>query len=148
MTSRPRRHELVAEHPTVNPNRSNRLLRSCISTLKWPLVGVVFPRLLQLAFTICQPLVLNQFLAFLEHPEESINHGYGLIGAYGLVYLGIALSGAFFSHQATRTVTMLRGILVSAVFARSTDLSTTAIDNSAAVTLMSTDVSLMTFYPR
>lgn len=111
-------------------------------------MGVVFPRLLQLAFTICQPLVLNQFLAFLEHPEESINHGYGLIGAYGLVYLGIALSGAFFSHQATRTVTMLRGILVSAIFARSTDLSTTAIDNSAAVTLMSTDVSLMAFYPR
>ncbi|KAK7710055.1 hypothetical protein SLS63_013063 [Diaporthe eres] len=124
----------------VKPSSSNRLLRSCISTLKWPLVGVVFPRLLQLAFTICQPLVLNRFLAFLERPEESINHGYGLIGAYGLVYLGIAVSGAFYSHQATRTVTMLRGILVSAIFARSTGLSTTAIDNSAAVTLMSTDV--------
>lgn len=106
-------------------------------------MGVVFPRLLQLAFTICQPLVLNQFLAFLENSEESINRGYGLIGAYALVYLGIALSGAFFSHQATRTVTMLRGILVSAIFARSTDLSTTAVDNSAAVTLMSTDVSIM-----
>jgi ATP-binding cassette, subfamily C (CFTR/MRP), member 1 len=86
--------------------------------------------------------VLNRFLAFLEEPQESINHGYGLIGAYGLVYLGIALSGAFYSHQATRTVTMLRGILVSAVFARSTRFSTTDVDNAAAVTLMSTDVSM------
>lgn len=103
---------------------------------------MVFPRLLQLGFTICQPLVLNRFLAFLEDRGESVNRGYGLIGAYGLVYLGIALSGAFYSHQATRAVTMLRGILVSAIFARSTDLSTTAIDNAAAVTLMSTDVSL------
>lgn len=137
--------EIVTEKHTVKPSSSNRLLRSCISTLKWPLVGVVFPRLLQLASTICQPLVLNRFLAFLERPEESINHGYGLIGAYGLVYLGIALSGAFYSHQATRTVTMLRGILVSAIFAGSTDLSTTAIDNAAAVTLMSTDVSLAAF---
>lgn len=121
-------------------------MRSCVSTLKWPLLGVVFPRLLQLAFIICQPLVLNRFLEFLEQQDESINHGYGLIGAYGLVYLGIALSGAFYSHQATRTVTMLRGILVSAIFSRSIDLSTTAIDNGAAVTLMSTDVSPATFH--
>lgn len=121
-------------------------MRSCVSTLKWPLLGVVFPRLLQLAFIICQPLVLNRFLEFLEQPDESIDHGYGLIGAYGLVYLGIALSGAFYSHQATRTVTMLRGILVSAIFSRSIDLSTTAIDNGAAVTLMSTDVSPATFH--
>lgn len=101
---------------------------------------MVFPRLLQLAFTICQPLVLNRFLAFLERPEEDTNRGYGLIGAYGLVYLGIALSGAFYSHQAARAATMLRGILVSAVFARSTGLSAADVDNAAAVTLMSTDV--------
>ena len=126
----------VAEYPTVKPSSSNRLLRSCTSTLKWPLVGVVLPRLLQLALTICQPLVLNRFLAFLEDRGESIDHGYGLIGACGLVCLGIALSGAFYSHQATRTVTMLRGILVSAIFARSTDLSTTAVDNAAAGALV------------
>ncbi|KKY33136.1 putative abc multidrug transporter [Diaporthe ampelina] len=119
----------------VKPSSSNRLLRSCTSTLKWPLVGVVLPRLLQLALTICQPLVLNRFLAFLED-RESIDHGYGLIGACGLVYLGIALSGAFYSHQATRTVTMLGGILVSAIFARPTDLGTTAVDNAAAGALV------------
>lgn len=141
MTSCPRRRRNRTKHPAVKPSRNNRLLRSCISTLKWPLAGVVLPRLLQLAFTICQPLVLNRFLTFLEQPEESINRGYGLIGAYGLVYLGIALSGALYSHQAMRAVTMLRGILVSAIFARSTELSTTSIDNAAAVTLMSTDVS-------
>lgn len=132
----------ITERPTVKPNSSNRLLRSCLSALRWPLAGVVFPRLLQLAFTICQPLVLNRFLAFLERPEEDTNRGYGLIGAYGLVYLGIALSGAFYSHQAARAATMLRGILVSAVFARSTGLSATDVDNAAAVTLMSTDVGL------
>ena len=35
---------------------------------------------------------------------------------------------------------MLRGILVSAVYAKTTEISITALDNSAAVTLMSTDV--------
>jgi len=35
---------------------------------------------------------------------------------------------------------MLRGTLVSAIFSKSTEISITALDNSAAVTLMSTDV--------
>lgn len=35
---------------------------------------------------------------------------------------------------------MLRGVLVSAIYAKTTEISITAIDNSTAVTLMSTDV--------
>lgn len=35
---------------------------------------------------------------------------------------------------------MLRGSLVTAVFRKTTEISITALDNSAAVTLMSTDV--------
>ncbi|KAI8627665.1 multidrug resistance-like protein [Xylariaceae sp. FL1651] len=125
---------------TVNTSSKYRLILSCLKALKWPLVGTVVPRLLLLAFTISQPLVLRRFLTFLQDPGENVSIGYGLIGAYGLVYIGIALSSAFYQHQNSRTLTMLRGILVSAVFSRSTDLSTTDIDNSAAVTLMSTDV--------
>lgn len=102
---------------------------------------MVVPRLLLLAFTICQPLVLSRFLDFLGDSSQSANVGHGLVGAYGLVYLGIALSSSFYYQKSYRTVTMLRGILISAVFSRSTDLSITDIDNSAAVTLMSTDVS-------
>jgi len=100
---------------------------------------VVLPRLCLLAFTICQPLVLNRFLSFLASPSESPDTGYGLIGAYGLVYLGIAISTSFYYHRAFRAVTMLRGMLMSAVFAKSTEIIISS-DNSAAVTLMSTDV--------
>lgn len=35
---------------------------------------------------------------------------------------------------------MLRGVLVTAIFNKTTEISITALDNSAAVTLMSTDV--------
>jgi hypothetical protein len=35
---------------------------------------------------------------------------------------------------------MLRGTLVGAIYAKTTEVSITALDNSAAVTLMSTDV--------
>ncbi|OIW30336.1 multidrug resistance-like protein [Coniochaeta ligniaria NRRL 30616] len=124
----------------VTPGRKHRLILACLKALKWPLLYAVFPRVLLLVFTICQPLVLGRFLVFLQDPSESVSVGYGLIGAYGVVYLGIALSTAFYSHQNTRGLAMLRGTLISAIFSRSTGLSTDDVDDSAAVTLMSTDV--------
>jgi ATP-binding cassette, subfamily C (CFTR/MRP), member 1 len=94
-----------------------------------------------LAFTMCQPLILARFLNFLDDGSQDIRIGYALIGAYGLVYLGIALSSSFFHHRAYRVVVMLRGILTSAIFARTTKLGASST-NSDSVTLMSSNVSL------
>jgi ATP-binding cassette, subfamily C (CFTR/MRP), member 1 len=46
----------------------------------------------------------------------------------------------FYSHRNYRFITMLRGSLVAAIYRKTTEISLTALDNSAAVTLMSTDV--------
>ncbi|KXH47176.1 hypothetical protein CSIM01_06458 [Colletotrichum simmondsii] len=117
-----------------------RLIRACIVTLKWQLLAVVLPRLFLLGFTICQPLILNRFLEFLQNPSETANYGYGLVGAYGLVYLGISISSSFYWHAAFRCLTMLRGVLVAAIYTKTTELRVAPGDDSAAVTLMSTDV--------
>ncbi|KXH40319.1 hypothetical protein CNYM01_09093 [Colletotrichum nymphaeae SA-01] len=117
-----------------------RLIRTCIVTLKWQLLAVVLPRLFLLGFTICQPLILNRFLEFLQNPSETANHGYGLVGAYGLVYLGISISSSFYWHAAFRCLTMLRGVLVAAIYTKTAELCVAPGDDSAAVTLMSTDV--------
>ncbi|KAL0933172.1 ABC multidrug transporter [Colletotrichum truncatum] len=122
---------------------SYRLIWACIRTLKWQLLAVILPRLCLLGFTICQPLVLNRFLDFLQNSYETVNYGYGLIGAYGLVYLGISVASSFYWHKAFRTVTMLRGILVAAIYSKTTELSVAPGDDSAAVTLMSTDVEVI-----
>lgn len=121
----------------------HRLILCCISTLRSALISVIVPRLALLAFTICQPLVLTRFLGFLNDETQPVNIGYGLVGAYGLVYLGIAATQALYWHQNGRCVTMLRGVLVSAVFARVTDVSVVAADDSAALTLMSSDVDVI-----
>jgi ATP-binding cassette subfamily C (CFTR/MRP) protein 1 len=54
----------------------------------------VFPRLVLIVFTMCQPLLLNRFVNYLSEPNgpENTNIGYGLIAAYGFVYLGLAVS--------------------------------------------------------
>ncbi|CAG7561621.1 unnamed protein product [Fusarium equiseti] len=125
------------------PAGKHRLILCCISTIRWPIVAVIVPRLALLAFTICQPLILNRLLVFLNDTSQPINIGYGLIGAYGLVYIGIALSQALYWHRNARSVTLLRGVLVSAVFSKATGISTAATDDSAAVTLMSSDVDVI-----
>ncbi|WZH41295.1 P-loop containing nucleoside triphosphate hydrolase protein [Fusarium acuminatum] len=130
-------------HNQKVPASKQRLIVCCITTLRWSFIAVVIPRLALLAFTICQPLILNRLLVFLDDASQSIQIGYGLIAAYGLVYSGIALSQALYWHRNARSVTLLRGVLVSAVFSKATELSITATDDSAAVTLMSSDVDVI-----
>lgn len=102
----------------------------------------MLPRLVQLGFTICQPLALTRFLSFLENQNDSNNVGYGLTAAYGIIYFGIALSQALYWHYNARSVSMLRSVLVTSVFSKMTTLYTTETEKAAAVTLMSSDVSL------
>ncbi|KAM0563460.1 hypothetical protein ACHAPJ_001181 [Fusarium lateritium] len=130
-------------HDQKVPARKHRLISCCFTTLRWSIIAVILPRLALLAFTICQPLILNRLLLFLDDASQSINIGYGLIAAYGLVYSGIAISQALYWHRNARSVTLLRGVLVSAVFSKATELSTTVTDDSAAVTLMSSDVDVI-----
>jgi hypothetical protein len=64
----------------------------------WDFIAPVPPRLAMIAFIFCQPLLLNTFLSYLQDPLKSDNYGYGLIGAYGFVYFGIAV-GFPYTHM-------------------------------------------------
>lgn len=111
----------------------------------WQTFFPVLPRLALVAFTFCQPLLINRFLEYLQSPDESANIGYGLIGAYGVVYFGLAISTGFYWHGVYRWLALVRGALVSAIYKKTTEISITALDNSAAVTLMSTDIERIMF---
>lgn len=43
-------------------------------------------------FTFAQPFLVTTTIRFVEKKNPDINHGKGLIGAWALVYLGIAVS--------------------------------------------------------
>ena len=65
-------------------------------TLKVPILLPVIPRLAMLGFTLCQPFLTERLLNYLSQPELNPNVGYGFIGATFLIYLGIAISTAFY----------------------------------------------------
>lgn len=68
--------------------------RVMLPSLLWPIAA----KMAVVTFTLCQPVALNRLLLFLQG-SENINVGYGLLGAYALIYVGIAVST---EHSQTR----------------------------------------------
>ncbi|KAH6707481.1 ABC transporter-like protein [Leptodontidium sp. MPI-SDFR-AT-0119] len=111
-------------------------------TMLKPLAASVPPRLALTFFRFMQPLLIRRIIELVGEPdsESADNHGWGLTAAVGLVYIGLALTAGAYQHKANRMATMVRGSLVNAVYAQTLDLSVMSLNESAAVTLMSSDV--------
>jgi high-affinity nickel permease len=60
--------------------------------LKWPTLSGVIPRLGLIGLTFAQPFMLYKTIQYAEDPVESYSIGYGLLGAYVIVYMGSAVS--------------------------------------------------------
>lgn len=113
-----------------------------LRTMLAPLAASILPRLALTFFRFMQPLLINRITKFVSEPdsESASNRGWGLTAAFGLVYIGLAVTAGAYQHKANRMTTMVRGSLVNAVYGQTLDLSITALNESAAVTLMSSDV--------
>jgi hypothetical protein len=61
---------------------------------RWYLAAAVIPRLCLIGFKFAQPFLVETAVTYLAAPDDpnSANRGYGLITAYGIVYIGIAVS--------------------------------------------------------
>lgn len=116
------------------------LVKVLICTLKVPLLLPIPPRLALLCFTFCQPLFLEKLLDYLSKTELDANVGYGFIGASLLIYSGLAISTGFYWYFHHRMRTMSRSILATEIFIKATEARIGTGDDSAAVTLMSTDM--------
>ncbi len=123
--------------------RKHRLVRTAWSTLKWHFLVPVIPRLALGTFDFSQAFLIQSILNWLQQPqdERSRNVGYGFIGAAVLVYVGLAVSSGLYRYLSTRSLSMLRACLVTAIYETTTTLPSYGNDNAAAVTLMNTDVT-------
>ncbi|KAK1850744.1 ABC multidrug transporter [Colletotrichum chrysophilum] len=74
--------------------RPGALFSTWLRVFAGPMSAAVVPKLFQISFNYAQPLLIQQAieLAGLPQTREYRNRGFGLIGAYVLVYTGIAVS--------------------------------------------------------
>ncbi|KAH8681655.1 putative ATP-binding cassette transporter [Xylariales sp. PMI_506] len=107
----------------------------------YPFLQAIIPRLFRIGFTIAQPFLITAALDLLTEPETAAtnNQAYGIIGAAALIYLGIAISTLLSDHRLYRVITMFRGATVSLIYNRALEVPDGLYDESAAMTLMSTD---------
>ncbi|KAG8676479.1 hypothetical protein FPOAC2_02575 [Fusarium poae] len=118
------------------------LLLVVFKTLKGPILSIIFPRMCFIGFTFCQPFLISATLSWAEKEPNSddMSQGYGLIGAWFLVFVGLAVTTGQYQHLTVRATTMARGQLISMLYDKATDLSITAANPTAALTLMSADI--------
>ncbi|KAK3325989.1 P-loop containing nucleoside triphosphate hydrolase protein [Apodospora peruviana] len=137
-------HGKLADHLDASSFKGQKLglAKAVVRALAVPLLLPVGPRIAMTAFQFCQPFLINTLLDYLQQPveESSRNVGYGLIGATLFIYTGIAISGAFYWYFQERAVYMARGVLGTAIYRKTTDAALAAADDSAALTLMSSDI--------
>ncbi|KAF1843510.1 ABC transporter-like protein [Cucurbitaria berberidis CBS 394.84] len=129
------REKLVARHS---------LLLGLIWQLRWQVLSGVVPRLCTVGFKFAQPFLIRRLVTWATQPDDTSNtiknSGYGLVGAFILVYVGLGISNARYQHLTNRLIITVRSILVPLIFQRTLQLSTSATDERASVTLMSTDI--------
>lgn len=122
----------------ANKSSTNALFWSTLNSTRRHFALCIFPRLCLIAFRYTQPFLLSRTADFVKS-KDAKNVGWGLTGAFGIVFLGSAIANVLYSHMTFRFTTAVRGTLVSMIYEKTVDLSITALDESAAITLMSND---------
>ncbi|MCJ1404727.1 hypothetical protein MMC11_007953 [Xylographa trunciseda] len=119
------------------------MFSAIIRSFKWPLLAPIVPRLCLIGLNFCQPLFINSLLSYLQDPAYTQTKyvPYEYVGAYAAIYIGLAVGNGFYWHSIFRSLTMVRGALVSAIYKKATEVSIASLDTSAVVTLMSTDIT-------
>ncbi|KAI0160936.1 ABC transporter [Hypoxylon sp. FL1284] len=131
---------LAATWDKYDRQAKHSLLRACFRAYFLSLLSAVIPRLCLTGFTFAQPFLVNATVTFVGQESPDVNYGKGLIGAWALVYLGIAVSDSIHQYQNFRFTTRVRGGLIALVYDRALDKRAADDDEITAMTLMSTDV--------
>ncbi|PYH46501.1 ABC transporter [Aspergillus saccharolyticus JOP 1030-1] len=136
---------LLWEH-CENKEKSGAMIGPLAKAFKWDILAGIIPRLSQTGFTFAQPFLVQAATKLFADNEQPYAKSKGilLLGAYALVYSGIAVSTATAQHKTYRLITMMRGALVGMIFDKSTTINAHLNDDSAALTLMSTDIERIT----
>lgn len=77
---------------TGGRTRKYSLIVACFRAYSSAFFSAVLPRLCLTGFTFAQPFMINTLTDWIQDKDAPESSGKGMIGAYGLIYLGMAVS--------------------------------------------------------
>ncbi|OGM47940.1 hypothetical protein ABOM_002790 [Aspergillus bombycis] len=86
------------------------------------------------------PFLINTTLQAIDLSQPGTDENRGLIGAWALVYLGIAASNSIYQYQNFRFATRVRGALITTIYHHTLQTRVADSGDITAVSLMGTDV--------
>lgn len=109
-------------------------------------LAIVPPRLCLIGFIFAQPYLFHTILSLLTNDAVALTSTdcYGLVGATAIVYIGLAVLRLNYNQKVNRFKVMFRGASVGLIYDKALQTRDGVYDESAAVTLMSTDVDQIT----
>ncbi|KAH8204385.1 hypothetical protein TruAng_001436 [Truncatella angustata] len=109
--------ERIGPQLEKSENEGHSFLLTVFWALKAPLLAPIFPYLILIASQLAQPFLISTILNYVgsdyDGSNEQRNTGYGLIGAYGLVYLSIAVACAMYILYRQVGVVFIAPIILS-----------------------------------
>ncbi|OBR10917.1 ABC transporter [Colletotrichum higginsianum IMI 349063] len=140
MESRVLHRSLAVTWDKYDHQSRHSLIKACFRGYLLPFLAPVIPRLCLTVFTFAQPFLIKTTVTFVGNESPDANYGRGLIGAWVLVYLGIAVSNSVYQYHNLRFTTRLRGGLIALVYQHAVHTRDVDTGDITAVALMGTDV--------
>ncbi|KAI1858524.1 uncharacterized protein JN550_012571 [Neoarthrinium moseri] len=120
--------------------KKHSLLKACMRSYLPSFLSAVIPRLCKTAFSFTQPFLIDTTVSYVGETQPDANYGKGLIGAWALVFLGMATSQAIYQYQNTRWVTRLKGGLIGLVYQETLKARAVDLGETTAIALVGTDI--------
>ncbi|KAI1865044.1 uncharacterized protein JN550_008590 [Neoarthrinium moseri] len=124
---------------TCDQRKKYALARACVWSLRWEVFVIYIPKICYAALSIAQVYLIQNAVTFVQG-SVSASTGYGLIGGFALVYIGLAVMMGWASHLSYRLMTMMRAQLTTVIYTKLLTLPISSTNESAAISLMGTDV--------
>ncbi|RAL16194.1 ABC transporter [Aspergillus homomorphus CBS 101889] len=129
---------------TGNKNAKYALLRTSMRAYLSPLLAAVLPRLMLTGFTFCQPFLVDATVTWVGNKDAALDSGKGLIGAFAIVYTGMAVFTALSGYHTFRFTIRLRAGLIALIHRQTVHTRAIDLGEITGVTLMGTDVERIT----
>ncbi|RYP65399.1 hypothetical protein DL771_008344 [Monosporascus sp. 5C6A] len=132
--------EALREKLANDRTQKRSLLVACFRAYAPSFLSAIIPRLILSALKFTQPFMITKVIRFVGDKGVPDDFGRGLIGAYALVYLGMAASTALYGYMTFRFLIRLRGGLIALIYQQTVEARAVDLGSISGLTLMGTDV--------